>query len=51
MSRLLKEKCDVMVSLPMQGEISSLNASVAGGIIMYEVARQRLGLIARNPRA
>ncbi len=50
MSRLLKEKCDVMVSLPMRGEITSLNASVAGGIIMYEVARQRLGLKAAAPR-
>ena len=51
MSRLLKEKCDVMVSLPMQGQITSLNASVAGGIIMYEVARQRLGITAKNPRS
>ncbi len=42
--RLVKEKCDVTVSLPMRGKISSLNASVAAGIIMYEVARQRLGL-------
>lgn len=50
MSHLLKEKCDVMVSLPMRGEITSLNASVAGGIIMYEVARQRLGLKAAAPR-
>ena len=50
MSRLLKEKCDVMVSLPMLGEVTSLNASVAGGIIMYEVPRQRLGLKAVNPK-
>ncbi|MBO5494574.1 MAG: 23S rRNA (guanosine(2251)-2'-O)-methyltransferase RlmB [Eubacterium sp.] len=42
--RLVKETCDVTVSLPMRGEINSLNASVAGGIIMYEIARQRLGL-------
>lgn len=49
-SRLLREKCDVMVSLPMQGEITSLNASVAGGIIMYEVARQRLGIAAVQPK-
>ena len=47
---LLKEKCDVMVSLPMQGEVSSLNASVAGGIILYEIARQRLGIPAVNPK-
>lgn len=40
-SRLIKEKCDFTVSLPMLGEISSLNASVAGGIVMYEIARQR----------
>ena len=39
-----------MVSLPMLGEVTSLNASVAGGIIMYEVARQRLGLKAVNPK-
>ena len=42
--RLVKEKCDVTVSLPMRGKINSLNASVAAGIIMYEVAKQRLGL-------
>lgn len=42
--RLIKEKCDVTVSLPMCGEVNSLNASVAAGIIMYEVTRQRLGL-------
>ena len=46
-SRLVKEKCDVMLSLPMQGQISSLNASVAAGVMMYEIARQRLGLKAR----
>lgn len=40
-SRLVKEKCDFLVSLPMMGKINSLNASVAGGIIMYEVLRQR----------
>ena len=42
--RLVKEKCDVTVSLPMLGHVNSLNASVAAGIIMYEIARQRLGL-------
>jgi 23S rRNA (guanosine2251-2'-O)-methyltransferase len=46
-SRLIKEKCDFVVSLPMKGKINSLNASVAAGIIMYEIARQRLGLRAR----
>jgi len=42
--RLIKEKCDVTVSLPMRGEVNSLNASVAAGIIMYEITKQRLGL-------
>lgn len=42
--RLIKEKCDVTVSLPMCGKVNSLNASVAAGIIMYEIARQRLEL-------
>lgn len=41
--RLVKEKCDITVSLPMRGRVNSLNASVAAGIIMYEIARQRLG--------
>ena len=40
-SRLLREKSDRIVSLPMYGQINSLNASVAAGIILYEVARQR----------
>ncbi len=43
-SRLVKEKCDVILSLPMCGNINSLNASVAAGIIMYEVTRQRLAI-------
>lgn len=43
-SRLVKEKCDFTLSLPMCGQVNSLNASVAGGIIMYEVTRQRIGL-------
>lgn len=42
--RLVREQCDFIVSLPMQGHINSLNASVACGIIAYEVARQRLGI-------
>lgn len=41
MSRLVKEKCDGLLSLPMMGKITSLNASVAAGIFMYEVVRQR----------
>lgn len=46
-SRLLKEESDFVVSLPMNGQINSLNASVAAGILMYEIARQRAGLRAR----
>lgn len=41
MSRLIKEKCDFLVKLPMAGSVSSLNASVAAAILMYEVFRQR----------
>lgn len=40
-SRLVKEKCDFTVSIPMYGKISSLNASVAAALLMYEVVRQR----------
>ncbi len=40
-SSLVKKKCDFIVSLPMKGKINSLNASVAAGILMYEVRRQR----------
>ena len=40
-SRLVKDKCDFTVSIPMYGKISSLNASVAAGLLMYEVVRQR----------
>lgn len=47
-SRLMREKCDFVVSLPMRGQVNSLNASVAGSIVMYEIARQRLGLNALN---
>lgn len=39
--RLIKEKCDFLLKLPMFGQINSLNASVAAGVIMYEVVRQR----------
>lgn len=41
MSRLMKESCDFLVSLPMYGHVNSLNASVAAGICMYEAVRQR----------
>lgn len=40
-SRLIRDKSDFIVSLPMKGKINSLNASVAAGILMYEVSRQR----------
>ncbi len=40
-SRLVREKCDVIVSLPMKGSINSLNASVAAGILMYEAMKNR----------
>ena len=39
--KLVMEKCDFLVNIPMSGQINSLNASVAAGIIMYEVVRQR----------
>lgn len=40
--RLVKEKCDFIASIPMKGEIDSLNASVAAGVLAYEIVRQRL---------
>lgn len=40
-SRLIKDKCDFFVKMPMAGHVNSLNASVAAGIIMYEVYKQR----------
>lgn len=40
-SRLVKEKCDGVVSLPIRGQVNSLNASVAAGVLCYEVVRQR----------
>ncbi len=43
MSKLVKENCDFIVRIPMKGKITSLNASVSAGIVMYEVVRQRGG--------
>ena len=40
--RLVKEKCDMIASIPMKGDIDSLNASVAAGVLAYEIVRQRL---------
>ena len=41
MRRLVKEKCDFLIKMPMEGQIESLNASVAAGILIYESLRQR----------
>lgn len=41
-SRLIREKCDFVASIPMKGDIDSLNASVAAGVLGYEIVRQRL---------
>lgn len=41
--RLVKETCDFTASIPMKGDIDSLNASVAAGVLAYEIVRQRLG--------
>lgn len=41
MSKIVKESCDFVVKIPMKGDISSLNASVAGAVVMYEIMRQR----------
>lgn len=41
-SRLVREKCDMIASIPMKGDIDSLNASVAAGVLAYEIVRQRM---------
>lgn len=41
-SRLVKEKCDMAAAIPMKGDIDSLNASVAAGVLAYEIVRQRM---------
>lgn len=41
-SRLVREKCDFVTAIPMKGDIDSLNASVAAGVLMYEIVRQRI---------
>ena len=46
--RLVREQCDFILSLPMKGQVNSLNASVACGILLYEAARQRAGIRSRN---
>lgn len=42
--KLVKEKCDMVASIPMKGNIDSLNASVAAGVLAYEIVRQRMGI-------
>lgn len=42
-SRLVRESCDYVASIPMKGDIDSLNASVAAGVLAFEIVRQRLG--------
>ena len=42
LGRLVKEKCDILVKIPMFGQITSLNASVACGILAFDIVRQRL---------
>ena len=41
-SKLVKENCDMIASIPMKGDIDSLNASVAAGVMAYEIVRQRI---------
>lgn len=41
--RLVKENCDMTAAIPMKGDIDSLNASVAAGVLAYEIVRQRIG--------
>ena len=48
MGRLVKDKCDFLLRLPLKGKITSLNASVAAGIFMYEVVRSK-GSLNNNP--
>ena len=43
MGNLVTKKCDFIVSIPMKGEVSSLNASVAAGVVLYEVFKGRIG--------
>ncbi len=40
-TRLVKENCDYLIKIPMKGKITSLNASVSAGIVMYEALKQR----------
>lgn len=42
MNRLVKENCDMLVKIPMNGKITSLNASVSAGIVIYEAVKQKI---------
>jgi len=44
MGRLVRESCDFVITIPMKGRVSSLNASVAAGVVLYEVFKQRNGI-------
>lgn len=48
---LVRKRCDYLVSIPMSGRVSSLNVSVAGAVVMYELARQRRSAVAANTQA
>ena len=48
---LVRKKCDYLVSIPMAGRVASLNVSVAGAVVMYEVARQRRTMVAARAEA
>ena len=50
-SKLVKENCDFIASIPMKGDIDSLNASVAAGVLAYEIVRQRLQLLLKVEHA
>ncbi|NLN48847.1 MAG: RNA methyltransferase, partial [Clostridiales bacterium] len=41
LSRLVKESCDYLVNIPMNGKVSSLNAAVSGAVLMFEIVKQR----------
>jgi 23S rRNA (guanosine2251-2'-O)-methyltransferase len=51
LSQLVRRECDYLVSIPMLGEIESLNASVAAGVLLYEAVRQRRALAAASPKS
>jgi 23S rRNA (guanosine2251-2'-O)-methyltransferase len=46
----VRKKCDFLVAIPMLGEVASLNVSVAAGVVLYEIARQRRRAAAPDER-